>query len=214
PNLYLVQREGVTMNYKFDIPNGAYDVILHFAEIKDTAPLRRVMDVTLEGALVLDDFDIFVLAPGKGVAMQRRFNGVNVADGQLNLDFAKSLSTYKRPCAIAAIEIGPAGVLPKAVAEEAPAIAVAIPSDYALDQNYPNPFNPSTNLTFNLPEPGEVKLIIYNANGQFVRKVVDRYLDAGRHTVRFNASKLPTGTYFYELQVNNFHARRKMTLTR
>ncbi len=216
PDLYRVQRERTQLDYKFDIPNGSYDVILHFAEIKDNVALNRVMDVSLEGTLVLDDFDLFVQAPGKGVAMQRRFNGVTVADGQLHLLLVKSLSTYKRPCAIAAIEIGPAGVLPKAAGEEAetPAVVAEIPSNYALDQNYPNPFNPSTNITFHLPEPGEVKLIIYNANGQFVRKVVDRYLDAGRHTVRFNANKLPSGTYFYELQANNFHARRKMILTR
>lgn len=214
PDLYRVQRERTQLDYKFDIPNGSYDVILHFAEIKDNVALNRVMDVSLEGTLVLDDFDLYVQAPGKGVALQRRFNSVNVADGQLHLLLVKSLSTYKRPCAIAAIEIGPAGVLPKAQQEEAPAVTFEVPSNYALEQNYPNPFNPSTNITFHLPEPGEVKLIVYNANGQFVRKVVDRYLDAGRHTVRFNASKLPSGTYFYELQANNFHARRKMILTR
>ena len=214
PDLYRVQRERIQLDYKFDIPNGSYDVILHFAELKDNVALNRVMDVSLEGALVLDDFDLYVQAPGKGVALQRRFNGVTVADGQLHLLLVKSLSSYKRPCAIAAIEIGPTGVLPKEKNEEAPATSAEIPSSYSLEQNYPNPFNPSTNLVFNLPEPGEVKLIIYNAQGQFVRKVVDRHLEAGRHTVRFNASKLPSGTYFYELQVNNFHARRKMTLTR
>lgn len=214
PDLYRAQRERIQLDYKFDIPNGSYDVILHFAEIKDNVALNRVMDVSLEGALVLDDFDLYVQAPGKGVAMQRRFNGVTVADGQLHLLLVKSLSTYKRPCAIAAIEIGPAGVLAKEEHAAASEVAVEVPSNYALEQNYPNPFNPSTNITFNLPEPGDVKLIIYNANGQFVRKVVDRYLDAGRHTVRFNASKLPSGTYFYELHANNFSARRKMILTR
>ncbi len=214
PDLYRVQRERIQLDYRFDIPNGSYDVILHFAELKDKEALSRVMDVSLEGALVLDDFDLFVQAPGKAVAVQRRFNGIAVADGQLHLNLVKSLSSYKRPCAIAAIEIGPAGVLAKEASAEASAVAVEIPSNYALEQNYPNPFNPSTNLTFSLPEPGEVKLIIYNSTGQFVRKVLDRYLDAGRHMVRFNASKLPSGTYFYELQVNDFHARRKMILTR
>ncbi len=214
PDLYRVQRERIQLDYRFDIPNGSYDVILHFAELKDNVALNRVMDVSLESVLVLDDFDLFVQAPGKAVALQRRFNGVVVSDGQLHLNLVKSLSSYKRPCAIAAIEIGPAGVLPKEAVEQQSDVAVTTPSSYALDQNYPNPFNPSTNITFNLPEPGEVKLIIYNAAGQFVRKVVDRHLDAGRHTVRFNASKLPSGTYFYELQANNFHARRKMILTR
>jgi PKD repeat protein len=214
PDLYRVQRERIQLDYRFDVPNGSYDVILHFAELKDNVALNRVMDVSLEGVLVLNDFDIYVQAPGKAVACQRRFNGVVVADGQLHLNMVKSLESYKRPCAIAAIEIGPAGVLPKAEEAEAPQAAVEIPSKYSLEQNYPNPFNPSTNLVFNLPEPGEVKLVIYNANGQFVRKVVDRHLDAGRHTVRFNASKLPSGTYFYELHVNDFHVRRKMILTR
>ncbi|NUO82968.1 PKD domain-containing protein, partial [candidate division KSB1 bacterium] len=214
PDLYRVQRERIQLDYRFDIPNGSYDVILHFAELKDKEALSRVMDIALEGVIVLDDFDLFVQAPGKGVAVQRRFNGITVADGQLHLNLVKSLSTYKRPCAIAAIEIGPAGVLPKENERDASAVTAEIPTRYVLEQNYPNPFNPSTNIVFSLPEAGEVKLVIYNANGQFVRKVVDQRMQAGRHTVRFNASKLPSGTYFYELQVNDVHVRRKMTLAR
>jgi hypothetical protein len=71
----------------------------------------------------------------------------------------------------------------------------AAPFTFALGQNYPNPFNPSTSIEFTLPEAGETTLKMYNSLGQEVALLVDGHLQAGRHSIRWNAGDLPSGTY-------------------
>ncbi|MBE2279063.1 MAG: immune inhibitor A [Ignavibacteriaceae bacterium] len=84
--------------------------------------------------------------------------------------------------------------------------------DYELSQNYPNPFNPSTNLTFTLAQAGKTDLRIYDITGTEVSNLVNDYLEAGKYTITFDASKLSSGIYFYELRSGNFVKRMKMTL--
>ncbi len=82
-------------------------------------------------------------------------------------------------------------------------IGVDLPTVFALDQNYPNPFNPSTDISFALPTAGRVSLIIYNVLGQEVETLVDGNLDAGNHTVTWEASSYSSGVYFYRLIADN-----------
>ncbi|MEA3285909.1 MAG: right-handed parallel beta-helix repeat-containing protein [Candidatus Marinimicrobia bacterium] len=86
------------------------------------------------------------------------------------------------------------------------------PTRYQLSQNYPNPFNPSTRINFALPQSGQVDLVIFNALGQEVMSLVDQQLDAGNHTVQFQASHLNSGVYFYRITADNYSANRKMIL--
>jgi hypothetical protein len=88
-----------------------------------------------------------------------------------------------------------------------------IPAEYALEQNYPNPFNPSTVIEFSLPENvGNVKLSIYNALGEKVAELVNTALAAGRYSYQWNAKKIATGMYIYDLRTDKFVAMRKMLL--
>jgi hypothetical protein len=74
------------------------------------------------------------------------------------------------------------------------------PVTFELSQNYPNPFNPSTNFSFSIPRRGEVSLKIYNLLGKQVATLIDgRTMEAGQHTVAWNAAGMPTGVYFYRL---------------
>jgi hypothetical protein len=75
-----------------------------------------------------------------------------------------------------------------------------VPYKYSLEQNYPNPFNPKTTIIFGLPKASEVKLTLYNALGEEVAGLFEGYRNAGYHRVEFDASKLPSGVYFYRLQ--------------
>ena len=54
-----------------------------------------------------------------------------------------------------------------------------LPSDYTVLPNYPNPFNPATTIRFGLPEPGEVRLTVYNVLGQRVATLIDDVLPVG-----------------------------------
>ncbi|MDZ7317409.1 MAG: T9SS type A sorting domain-containing protein, partial [candidate division KSB1 bacterium] len=85
-------------------------------------------------------------------------------------------------------------------------------TDYELKQNYPNPFNPSTTIEFALPKDGKVKLVVYDVLGRQVASLIDAKLEAGIHSVSFNAADLPSGVYFYRLQTNEKTLTQKMML--
>jgi hypothetical protein len=93
-----------------------------------------------------------------------------------------------------------------------PSYNAAVIREYALHQNYPNPFNPTTSITFDLVESGDVTLEVYNLMGQRVASLMAGMQEAGRHTVSFDAANLPSGEYVYQLKVNGFTAAHKMVL--
>jgi hypothetical protein len=78
------------------------------------------------------------------------------------------------------------------------------PSGITLLQNYPNPFNPTTAISFQLSAISEVTLKVYNVLGQEVAVLIDNErMESGEYEVQFDASGLPSGVYFYRLNVNN-----------
>lgn len=88
--LYQKYREAMT-EYDFTVPNGSYDVILKFAEFGATATGKRVMKITIEGAVVAASLDVYALA-GKATAYDKTYI-VTVSDGLLNIAFAKVSGT-------------------------------------------------------------------------------------------------------------------------
>jgi hypothetical protein len=90
--------------------------------------------------------------------------------------------------------------------------AQALPKQFSLKQNYPNPFNPTTKISFETPKSSFVSLNVYNLLGQKVASLVNEVVQAGSHTVNFNASNLPSGVYLYQLRTDNFNSIKKMTL--
>ena len=88
--------------------------------------------------------------------------------------------------------------------------------EYQLSQNYPNPFNPSTNIEYTVPSNihGEllhVTLKVYDILGREIITLVNREQSSGNYIVKLNAgNRIPSGVYFYELRVNNFHQVKKM----
>ncbi len=69
-------------------------------------------------------------------------------------------------------------------------------------------------VRYNLPEPGRVKLSVFNPLGQQVKILVDEFQDKGYKSRSFDASSLPSGVYFYRLQAGIFTAVKKMLLVR
>jgi hypothetical protein len=87
-----------------------------------------------------------------------------------------------------------------------------VPASYKLGQNYPNPFNPVTTIKFSIPKSGYVEIKLYDVLGKEVATLVSDPYNAGEYRVDFNASNLPSGTYFYRLESNGFIDTKKMIL--
>ena len=88
--------------------------------------------------------------------------------------------------------------------------AGSIPSEYNLEQNFPNPFNPSTLIRFSLPKDDFIQLKIYDVLGNEVAALVNGFLKAGKHEIKFVPKDLGSGIYFYSLKGTNFEKTNKM----
>jgi hypothetical protein len=93
------------------------------------------------------------------------------------------------------------------------------PKVFYLDRNYPNPFNARTKLGFQIVDFGLVRLKVYDVLGREVATLVDCSKEAGTHEVTWDATGLPSGLYFYRLEVSSGRGRiytmaRKMAYVR
>ncbi|MFH1851945.1 MAG: Ig-like domain-containing protein [Candidatus Neomarinimicrobiota bacterium] len=91
------------------------------------------------------------------------------------------------------------------------------PLEYSLAANYPNPFNPVTNISFTIPEAGQISLAVYDISGRLVRTLVRHDLTAGQHHVEWdgtnnNGELQASGVYFYRLSGDDVNLSRRMTL--
>ncbi len=87
-----------------------------------------------------------------------------------------------------------------------------IPNDFSLSQNYPNPFNPTTTIEFLIVKPSNVVLSIYNLLGQKVSMLINDHYESGLYKINFDASKLSSGIYIYQLQSGSKSITKKMEL--
>jgi hypothetical protein len=84
--------------------------------------------------------------------------------------------------------------------------------DFNLAQNFPNPFNPSTKISWRSPVGSHQTLKVYDIIGNEVATLVDEYKPAGSYAVEFDASKLSSGVYLYQLKLDSKIITKKMTL--
>lgn len=92
-----------------------------------------------------------------------------------------------------------------------------IPKTVKFKQNYPNPFNPSTKIDYNVASTDKVKISIYNSNGELLRTLIDEEQNSGEKSVMWNGEDsngnvVSSGVYFYQIQVGEFAAVKKMIL--
>ncbi len=89
----------------------------------------------------------------------------------------------------------------------------SVPNKFELFQNYPNPFNPTTTIRFSLIKKGLVKLSVFNILGERVKQLVNKEMTVGQYEVPFISNGLPSGIYFYRLEVGTeFSKVNKMIL--
>jgi len=94
---------------------------------------------------------------------------------------------------------------------------VARPEQIGFVRNYPNPFNAQTRIEFALEQPGVATLEVYNLLGQVQTRVAWTHLEAGTHSWLWsgnasNGQPVPSGVYFYRLEVNQTSAIGRMVL--
>lgn len=85
-------------------------------------------------------------------------------------------------------------------------------NSFHLYQNQPNPFKNSTSIGFNLPEPAQAKLTIYDLSGKIL-KICEGQFESGYNRVTIEREELPAGgVLFYQLETNGHRATKKMVL--
>jgi len=88
----------------------------------------------------------------------------------------------------------------------------SIPKEFKLFQNYPNPFNSGTTISYQLAEPAAVTLKVFNIAGQQVALLVRQQQQPGSYQLNWNASRLPSGVYYFQIQANQNILTRKCLL--
>ena len=91
---------------------------------------------------------------------------------------------------------------------------VPIPNDFSLSKAYPNPFNPVTTLNFGIPHETEVFLKVYNLQGREVSSLIDGNMEAGYHSVQWEANSAASGVYFVKMIAGDFVSTQKLMLVK
>ena len=86
------------------------------------------------------------------------------------------------------------------------------PELFTLFQNYPNPFNPTTHIIFKNASTAKVQITVFDVTGQFITSLFENNLNPGFHSIIWDASNLPSGTYFIRLQSERYQQVIKAVL--
>jgi hypothetical protein len=112
--------------------------------------------------------------------------------------------------------IVPRGIRSANISKESIELTDSMPFEYKLYQAYPNPFNPVTVINFDLPEVTNVRLVVYDINGNEVAKLKNSVHEPGSYHVIFDSSinnqNLSSGVYFILLNTDKYKSIKKTIL--
>lgn len=94
---------------------------------------------------------------------------------------------------------------------------LGINRNFKLEQNFPNPFNPSTHINYFVGDQGNVKINIFDSNGELVKSLLNKEQKSGDYSVVWNGrdnngSLVSSGVYYYQVQIENFTEAKKMIM--
>ncbi|MGE5456763.1 MAG: T9SS type A sorting domain-containing protein [Methanococcaceae archaeon] len=164
---------------------------------------NQIWSKTIGGS---EDDEVFSIAVGTfgDAYVTGQFSSPSIKFGDANL-IRSGDSYYLGDYFISKIHTG----ITSSASDLAPA-----PSEYLLANNFPNPFNPSTDIIYNIKKSGFVSLKVFNVLGREISRLVNEDKAAGEYKIRFDAINIPSGVYFYSLEVNGFSAIKKMILVK
>jgi hypothetical protein len=87
-----------------------------------------------------------------------------------------------------------------------------IPKSFELGDAFPNPFNPVTSLSFSLPESQDIILKVYNLQGRTIETLVNGNMEAGYHSVVWDANSYASGVYFVKMVAGDYVNTQKLML--
>jgi photosystem II stability/assembly factor-like uncharacterized protein len=209
--------------YETNIP-GSYYLGNAIASLSDTKAILlphlsgyRIVLQPLDSA-VTPELDIDDLQGG-GDAAFVNYHAVPLAStarASLSLDSVHAgltLNVDQKGDGSSIIPVKPRRFVIAALPEEGAAKS-KLPLAFRLAQNYPNPFNPSTTIGYGLPNRSHVTLTVFNTLGQQVATLQNGEQDAGYHEVKFDATNLSSGVYFYRMQAGSYVETKKLLLMR
>jgi hypothetical protein len=97
-----------------------------------------------------------------------------------------------------------------------------VPTEFYLGQNYPNPFSEKTTIKFCVAYKTNVKLEVFNSEGELIKVLVDEEKDTGTYKIEISAKgrrdssacQLCEGVYMYKLKAGNYLSEKKMILSK
>jgi len=89
-----------------------------------------------------------------------------------------------------------------------------LPTEFTLSPAYPNPFNPVTMLSFALPVISNVLLYMYDINGRLINELINSNMDAGYHSLVWDANSYTGGVYFVKMVAGEFVNTQKLMLVK
>jgi PKD repeat protein len=206
--IYQTERYGTTLSYAIPLRNGTYTVQTHHNELwfgMDGPPSslgNRVFDISIEGVLVKDDFDIFLENSNQPTVLT--FEGIEVNDGVLDITMAASANNVS----ISGISIestdhnAPGGAEFRTTSEpgnhEADWETYKIDGEDLVITLYPNPANTETNLTLNR-EVVLGNILVHNMDGQLVHQFIPSEVRKSDGSYYLSLSDMAQGVYLISL---------------
>jgi M6 family metalloprotease-like protein len=87
-----------------------------------------------------------------------------------------------------------------------------LPERFELLQNYPNPFNPTTRIKYSVVENSLVTLKVYDVLGREIATLINEQHQPGSYEIKWDASNISSGIYFYQLKTRDYVETKKMLL--
>ena len=100
------------------------------------------------------------------------------------------------------LEIDNLKLVSQPLLQESNSIEESLPQEFKINRIAPNPFNPSTLITYQIPENGEIKIEVLNVAGQKIENIYSGYKKAGKHEVKWYSKNISSGFYFVKIHLN------------